>query len=248
MSQWLQDLTAGWPMIAANLPTFIAIIAIIFGAIWAAFSWSYGSVIRSKDAEIRSKNAEIELLERHKSLGSESNGSMLTLTNDDYSGDPEAEALDKDAYNRIVAFCIDDLLSSCEAQVKLQESIIRNSSDNETLSELAIAGLHSEWKYKTRGFWENYTNLSSGLTDSPGPSIRFDKIIECIHELEREFYRNFCEQGTALASAQNIDLEHGPAIREWNQWRDAHLRMVTAYEPIKRDIRFGKLHRLKPSR
>lgn len=240
MPQWLQDLTTGWPMIAANLPTFAAIVALIIGAVWAAFSWGYGRVISHKDAEIK-------LLERQKSASS-SSGDMLTLKDDDYSGDPESEALDKDAYNRIVAFCIDHVLPSCGAQIGLQESIIRNSSDNETLSELAINGLHNDWKYKTRGFWENFTNLSSGLTDSPGPSIRFDKIIECVHELEREFYWNFCQQGIALASAQDIDLEHGPAIREWNRWRDAHLKMRAAYEPIKRDIRFGKLHRLKISR
>jgi hypothetical protein len=99
------------------------------------------------------------------------------------------------------------------------------------------------WRY-----WENYIKLSSGLADSPGPTIKFDGIIECIHELEREFYKNFCEQGTAVGTSQEVDLRNGPVIGEWNRWRDAHRKMVNAYESIKRDIRFGKLHRLKPSR
>jgi hypothetical protein len=63
MPQWLLDLTTGWPMIAANLPTFAAIVVLIIGMVWAAFSWAYGSVISHKDAEIK-------LLERHKAEAS----------------------------------------------------------------------------------------------------------------------------------------------------------------------------------
>jgi hypothetical protein len=60
MPQWMQDLTAGWPMIKANLPTFIVIVVLIAGVVWAALSWSYGSIIRHQGAEIK-------LLERQKS-------------------------------------------------------------------------------------------------------------------------------------------------------------------------------------
>jgi hypothetical protein len=60
MPQWMQDLTAGWPMIRANLPTFILIVVLIVGAVWAALSWSYGSIISHQAAEIK-------LLERQRS-------------------------------------------------------------------------------------------------------------------------------------------------------------------------------------
>jgi hypothetical protein len=57
--QWIQDLTQGWPMIRANIPTFIVIVALIAGVVWAALSWSYGSIVSHQAAEIR-------LLERQK--------------------------------------------------------------------------------------------------------------------------------------------------------------------------------------
>ena len=72
-------------------------------------------------------------------------------------------------------------------------------------------------------------------------------MLDCIHELEREFYKNFCEQGIELGKSAKIDLKNA-LILEWTQWLDRHRKLVKAYEPIKRDIKFGKLHRLKPSR
>jgi hypothetical protein len=59
MPQWLQDITNGWPMIRANIPTFIVIIALIIGAVWAAMAWSYGAIISNQASEIK-------LLERQK--------------------------------------------------------------------------------------------------------------------------------------------------------------------------------------
>src|SRR5258708_22118387 len=53
MPQWMQDITAGWPMIRSNLPTFLVIVAVIAGVVWAALSWAYGSTIRSQAAEIK---------------------------------------------------------------------------------------------------------------------------------------------------------------------------------------------------
>jgi hypothetical protein len=60
MPQWMLDLTAGWPIIRSNVPTFIVIVALIIGVVWAALSWSYGSIISHQVAEIK-------LLERQKS-------------------------------------------------------------------------------------------------------------------------------------------------------------------------------------
>jgi hypothetical protein len=46
-------------MIRANIPTFIVIVALIAGVVWAALSWSCGSIVSHQAAEIR-------LLERQK--------------------------------------------------------------------------------------------------------------------------------------------------------------------------------------
>src|SRR5215475_11237207 len=59
LPQWMQNFVAGWPMIKANLPTFIVIVLILAGLIWAAMSWAYGSIISHQAAEIK-------LLERQK--------------------------------------------------------------------------------------------------------------------------------------------------------------------------------------
>jgi hypothetical protein len=63
MPQWMQDLIAGWPMISANIPTFLVIIVLIIGAVWAAMAWAYGRIISHQ-------SAEINLLERQKAEAS----------------------------------------------------------------------------------------------------------------------------------------------------------------------------------
>ena len=47
----------------ANIPTFVVIVGLIVGVVWAALSWSYGSIISHQAAEIK-------LLERQKSEAS----------------------------------------------------------------------------------------------------------------------------------------------------------------------------------
>jgi hypothetical protein len=166
-----------------------------------------------------------------------------------YSADPEGEALDKEAYNRIVAFCLDYLLPACEAQLALHRALIHHLCSNTEVADLAIAGSQSQWRYKTKGFWVNYFGLSDGLASTGGPQIKFDGIIEYIFELEREFYRNFFEHTVEIARTANVEPNSGDvAFSEWHKARDAHQKLVKQYEQIKRDIRFGKLHRLRPSR
>ncbi len=62
MPQWMQDLTTGWPMIRANIPTFIVLAALIFGVVWWLMDWRYGSIITGRDGIIANKESEITLL------------------------------------------------------------------------------------------------------------------------------------------------------------------------------------------
>jgi hypothetical protein len=62
MPQWMQDLTAGWPMIRANVPTFVVLAALMFGAIWWLMDWRYGGIITGRDGIIANKDSEIILL------------------------------------------------------------------------------------------------------------------------------------------------------------------------------------------
>jgi len=59
MPQWMEGLIAGWPMIAANVPTFVVIVALIAGSLWAAFNWSYGRVIATKDGQIELQDRQL---------------------------------------------------------------------------------------------------------------------------------------------------------------------------------------------
>jgi hypothetical protein len=240
MPDWDKILAQVAIVTAAPIPFLVAVL-IAAGLIWWLMNWRYSALIAHKDAEIK-------LLERQKSVGSQSNDA-LTSKLDDYSGDPESEALDKDAYNQIVAFCLDYLLPACEAQAGLHRAIIRHLSGNSQIAELAVAGSESDWNSKTKGFWTNYYGLSDGLESTGGPQIKFDGIIERIAELEREYYRNFFEHTMEIARAANVEPNSGDvAFSEWHRVKDYHQKLVTHYEPIKRDIRFGKLHRLKLSR
>jgi hypothetical protein len=168
--------------------------------------------------------------------------SSTTLPVSMYVADLEEEALDKPEYNQLVAFCIDHLLPTCWAQIELQESIIRNLCKNEQVAGVAIDGLHKDSRAKISGFWNNFWNLQSGLLDSPGPTIKFEGMIECIYELEREYYKNFCDEGIIRARAAGL----GMIGLFWSQHHQQMIKSI--YEQIKRDIRFGKLHRLRPSR
>lgn len=52
MPQWITDLFAGWPMIRANLPSFVFIVILIFAAVWWLMDWRYGGIITNRDSEI----------------------------------------------------------------------------------------------------------------------------------------------------------------------------------------------------
>jgi hypothetical protein len=58
----MQDLTAGWPMIMANWPTFIIVVALILGAAWWLMDWRYSGVITNRDGIIANRDSEITLL------------------------------------------------------------------------------------------------------------------------------------------------------------------------------------------
>jgi hypothetical protein len=59
MPQWMQDLTAGWPMIRANLPTFFVIVVLIAGAVWIVVNWSYSGVLASKNSQIELQDRQL---------------------------------------------------------------------------------------------------------------------------------------------------------------------------------------------
>jgi hypothetical protein len=59
MPQWMQDLTAGWPMIRANLPTFFVILVLVIGAVWIVVNWSYNGLLASKNGQIELQDRQL---------------------------------------------------------------------------------------------------------------------------------------------------------------------------------------------
>lgn len=59
MPQWMQDLTTGWPMIRANLPTFFVIVVLIILTVWTVVNWSYSGVISSKNGQIELQDRQL---------------------------------------------------------------------------------------------------------------------------------------------------------------------------------------------
>ncbi|MBC9878221.1 hypothetical protein G8O24_12800 [Bradyrhizobium sp. INPA01-394B] len=62
MPQWLQDLITGWPMIRANLPTFLVILVLMVGVVWYLFGQVYNQRLADRDSVISNKESEIALL------------------------------------------------------------------------------------------------------------------------------------------------------------------------------------------
>jgi len=152
------------------------------------------------------------------------------------------EAPDKASYNDLLAFSLDYLIPACEAQLEMQETIIAGGCENERISRMARSELYSEY-----GPWRYYDRLSEGLTQSPGPVIRFDAMIDCIFEIERHEYRAACEYTNDLALSVGVDQDTNEALTPLREaWRAKHHALINAYDKIKRDSRFEKL--LRPAR
>jgi len=88
LPQWMQNLIAGWPMIRANLPTFLVILLLMAGVLWLMFNWAYGSVISNQASEIK-------LLERQKAEASAAKSDAPAQTK---SSLPMATGLIKDPH------------------------------------------------------------------------------------------------------------------------------------------------------
>lgn len=59
MPQWMQDLSAGWPMIIANPSTFAAILVLVVMIVWTIVNWSYRRVIASKNGQIELQDRQL---------------------------------------------------------------------------------------------------------------------------------------------------------------------------------------------
>jgi hypothetical protein len=174
-------------------------------------------------------------------------GNGISRLDPNASDDPEAEATDKQAYREILDFALDKVIPACQAQIEAQEAVISQICGTAQVAALASIGLRHSANYKMSEFWSNFERLQSGLTESPGPIIKFEAIIDCIAGLEAGSYKKFCEQLDEIANAADINPKaNAKLLPIWFEWAQSHNALVNAYNTIKRDPRFGKL--LRPAR
>src|ERR1700683_96093 len=138
------------------------------------------------------------------------------------------------------------IIPACEAETELQDAIISQASGGNTvIASLAHIGIHHS--ERTKEFREHYTALVDGLLASPGPIIRFEAIIEHIAALENGNYMQLSEQLSEFAVIFSMNVRTDANLNPiWLKWVEAHNALIEAYDPIKRDPRFGKL--LRPAR
>ena len=165
-----------------------------------------------------------------------------------FTYDPQNE-VDRKAYYDLMGFTLQYILPSCENQIELQREIIRQLSKSEVVTELAIDGLHFDSRPTSRDFWKYYGNIAHGI-DSSEPTIKFGALMDCIKGLERNSYKNFWGSADKIAESSNWDYKTDDIVHPvWEKWRKSHNNLVSEYDNIKGDIRFGKLFRpRKPSR
>lgn len=193
---------------------------------FAAIAWRYFRPLEIAEAIPKNVNAEQET---------------------DTVIDPEAAAPDKVAYNDLIAFSMDSLIPACDALREMQGALVSELCDQKSIAELAYLGLNSSENYELNGYPKDYMDLVLGMTQSPGPILFFEELMDCIHNLEKGSYRSAVEQTAKLASEIEHEINQGSELRHmWEAWRNAHNSLIDAFIPIQRDSRFPRL--LRPAR
>ena len=155
------------------------------------------------------------------------------------STNSEADEVDENVYNELVWFCIDNLVPACEAHIALQKQLIRDLTKSGYVAMYAWRGAVDH--FRSFGFWDSYEKLSTGLGSSPMAFTSYAEIAECVLRVEGS-YNTFCGQTHLLSNEGKFNYKrHATTASLWEEWRTKHNAMVTAYEKIKRDSRFGKL-------
>jgi hypothetical protein len=226
----IKTLQQEWPTVSAAPWSFAIIFtgALVLGFGVAALLW------RGVVSTLR------ERLNLCQDRLNERNATTVDPASDVSSETASGDLADDQAYNEIVTFSLDALLPACQAQIDYQKELISQSVSNESVRNVIIDGLFYGRRHETQSFLGSYGKLCLGLTESPGPIMNFEGIIDCIYDLERQEYRDFCGQSGKIADAINTNQKIEECI---TAWRGRHNALIDAYETIKRDSRFGKLFR-----
>ena len=152
---------------------------------------------------------------------------------------PNPNEVDENIYNSLLWFCIDHLIPTCEAQISLQKRVIKALTNSGYVEMYAWRGAVDH--FRSFGFWDNYEKLSKGLSSSPMAITSYNEIAECVAKIEKT-YDTFCGQTHLLSNERKFDYMRDKLTADlWEEWRAKHNVMVTEFEKIKRDSRFGRV-------
>lgn len=157
------------------------------------------------------------------------------------------DATEGDEHETIELFIIEKIQPACLAQVALQEAILEEIGGNPKIMEYAKRGLVSH--YWNSDFAKSY-EVVVDFAGSPMPCLSNGDMIRFINTLEREGYREFCEQAEQLGKVAGFDYRtHRNTGPLWEEWRESHNALVSAYDELKRKSRLKGLYRpQRPSR
>ncbi|MER9831206.1 hypothetical protein NKJ51_22995 [Mesorhizobium sp. M0134] len=156
---------------------------------------------------------------------------------------------DHAAHESLTNFAVEKVIPAGYAQELLQRTIIEKLTDNAVLQDYAARGLPYQYSYERNQFRDGFSELSGRLAGSPMEYVPFQELVDCVDQIEKG-YKAFCRQTVELAGSSEKNLLQDQSVREaWEEWREAHNTLVSEYDQVKRESKYGKLYRpQKPSR
>jgi hypothetical protein len=145
---------------------------------------------------------------------------------------------DDEALEILTNFAVDHILPTIDALRAVQQKILRDASDDEVVAAFASEGIF----YRNWGVGEmnkSYQQLSA-FGGSPQPNFSLREMINFVDTIEKN-YHCFVQQLGEMVERLNILPEHSSELWSlWDNWREKHEALKSAYEPVKRMRRLGK--------
>jgi len=130
-------------------------------------------------------------------------------------------------------FAVDQLIPTYSCFIDFQTAVVKAACNNDDIAELAVIGLNKS----SPKFYAAIDRLWE-LCESPAAFIPLPEMIDCVDDVERN-YASLYKRLKMLAESNQLDLTSDKFAGVRGEWEQTHQALVAAYEPLKRDSRFG---------
>jgi hypothetical protein len=145
------------------------------------------------------------------------------------------EDTSSETYRLLLDFFVEYLQPLESAQRELRQEILSVGVQNERLRSLAMHGIEDN------PFFGSVDYAASPLSMSPAVMPSFSALITSIHNAEFS-HQQSVDGVTDLV--RSLGIRPNELLSQlWSNWHVKHAALIKAYEPIKRDTRFGLLFR-----